>query len=149
MNKCKVLRVLGSAVAILFLCHSLFGQSSQGTIQGSVTDQTGGAMARATVSVIDVARGVTRTLVTDGAGAYVAPNLTPGPYTVRAEAMGFQTVDHPNVNVEVGQSIRVDFSLQPGAQNQTITVTSEVPAIDTTDATLGGTVSNQAINPCP
>lgn len=149
MNKYKVLRVLGGAVAIVFLCHSLFGQSSQGTIQGSVTDQTGGALARAMVSVIDATRGVTRTLATDSAGAYAAPNLTPGTYTVRAEAMGFQTVEHANVNVEVGQSIRVDFSLQPGAQNQTITVTSEVPAIDTTDATLGGTVSNQAINALP
>jgi hypothetical protein len=135
--------------AILLLSPPVFAQTSQGTIQGTVADQTGGAIARATVSVIDAARGITRTLITDSAGAYVAPNLTPGPYTVRAEAMGFQTVDHPNVNVEVGQSLRVDFSLQPGAQNQTITVTSEVPAINTTDATLGGTVSNQAINALP
>ena len=149
MSNCKVLRVLGSAVAILFFCHALFAQSSQGTIQGSVTDQSGGAIARSTVTVTDVARGVTRTLITDSAGAYVAPNLTPGAYTVRAEAMGFQTVDHSNINVEVGQSLRVDFTLQPGAQSQTITVTSEVPAINTTDATLGGTVSNQAINALP
>ena len=126
------------------LCLPLFSQTSQGTIQGGVFDQTGGAVAGAMVSVIDVARGVTRTLTTDGAGQYVATDLTPGTYTVRAEAKGFRTVEHSGVLVEVGQNIRVDLVVQPGEQTQTITVTGEIPAIDTTDATLGGTVSNEA-----
>ena len=51
--------------------------------------------------------------------------------------------------VEVGQNIRVDLVVQPGEQTQTITVTGEIPAVDTTDATLGGTVSNQSINALP
>ena len=79
----------------------------------------------------------------------MATNLTPGTYTVRAEAKGFRTVEHSGVLVEVGQNIRVDLVVQPGEQTQTITVTGEVPAIDTTDATLGGTVSNQSINALP
>ena len=79
----------------------------------------------------------------------MANNLTPGTYTVRAEAKGFRTVEHSGVLVEVGQSVRVDLVLQPGEQTQTVTVTGEVPAIDTTDATLGGTVSNQSINALP
>ena len=101
------------------------------------------------VTVIDVARGVTRNLMADGAGQYVAPDLNPGTYTVRAEAKGFRTEEHSGVLVEVGQNIRVDLVLQPGEQTQTITVTGEIPAIDTTDATLGGTVSNQSINALP
>ena len=68
----------------------------------------------------------------------MAPNVNPGTYTVKAEAKGFQALEHSNVQVEVSQNIRVDLTLQPGAQTQTITVTSEAPAIDTTDATLGG-----------
>ena len=149
MSDSRLRRALGIAAAILFFSASIFAQSSQGTIQGTVSDQTGGALARAIVTVVDVARGATRTLTADAAGAYVAPNLTPGSYTVRASAMGFQTVENANVQVEVGQSTRVDFTLQPGAQTQTITVTSEAPAVNTTDATLGGTVSNQAINALP
>ena len=121
----------------------LFSQNSQGGIQGGVFDQTGGAIAGATVTVIDVARGVNRVLNSDGAGQYVANNLNPGTYTVRAEAKGFRTEEHSGVLVEVGQNIRVDLVVQPGEQTQTITVTGEVPAIDTTDATLGGTISNQ------
>jgi Carboxypeptidase regulatory-like domain len=136
-------------IAVLLVSFPAFSQATQGTIQGGVFDQTGGAVAGATVTVNDVARGVTRTLVTDGAGQYVANQLTPGTYTVRATAQGFRTVEHSGVLVEVGQNIRVDLTVQPGEQAQTVTVTGEVPAIDTTDATLGGTVSNQAINALP
>ena len=134
-------------VASLF-CIPLHSQTSQGTIQGGVFDQTGGAVAGATVSVVDVARGVTRTLTTDDAGQYMANGLTPGTYTVRAEAKGFRNVEHSGVLVEVGQNIRVDLVVQPGEQTQTVTVTGEIPAVNTTDSTLGGTVSNQSINVC-
>jgi len=142
-------RVLGALCALGLICLPLLSQTNQGTIQGGVFDQTGGAVAGAAVSVIDVARGVTRTLTTDGAGQYIANALTPGTYTVRAEAKGFRTEEHSGVLVEVGQSVRVDLVVQPGEQTQTITVTSEVPAIDSADATLGGTVSNQSINSLP
>ena len=56
-----------------------------------------------------------------------ANDLTPGTYTVRAEAKGFRTVEHSGVLVEVGQTVRVDLVVQPGEQTQTITVTGEVP----------------------
>ncbi len=136
-------------VSLLFCCLPLFSQTSQGTIQGGIFDQTGGAVAGAMVTVVDVARGVTRTLTTDGAGQYIATDLTPGTYTVRAEAKGFRTIEHSGLLVEVGQNIRVDLVVQPGEQTQTITVTGEIPAVNTTDATLGGTVSNEAINALP
>lgn len=108
-----------------------------------------GAIAGAAVTVIDVARGVTRNLTTDDAGQYLAINLTPGTYTVRAEDKGFRTSEHSGLLVEVSDNIRVDLVLQPGEQAQTITVSGEVPAVDTTDATLGGTVSNNDINTLP
>jgi hypothetical protein len=144
------LSVFGAVILVTLVCAPLlFSQANQGTIQGGVFDQTGGAIPGASVTVIDVARGVMRTLTADSAGQYVAPNLTPGTYTVRAEAKGFRTVEHSGVLVEVGQTIRVDLTVQPGEQTQTITVTGELPAIDTTDSTLGGTVSNAAINALP
>jgi carboxypeptidase family protein len=146
----KKVRQLSRAGVVVFLfCLPLFSQTSQGTIQGGVFDQSGGAIAGATVTVLDVARGVTRVLTTDSAGQYVANGLTPGTYTVRAEAKGFRNVEHSGVLLEVGQNIRVDLVVQPGEQTQTITVTGEIPAVDTTDAVLGGTVSNQSINALP
>lgn len=149
MNPKKGKPFLLAMLALFLAWLPLFSQTSQGTIQGGVFDQSGGAVAGATVSVLDVARGVTRTLTTDDAGQYIANGLTPGTYTVRAEAKGFRNVEHSGVLLEVGQNIRVDLVVQPGEQTQTITVTGELPAIDTTDATLGGTVSNQSINALP
>jgi hypothetical protein len=148
-NAKKLMQVLGATIVCLLSCLPVFSQANQGNIQGGVFDQSGGAIVGATVTVIDVARGITRALTTDSAGQYVAVNVTPGTYTVRAEAKGFRTIEHTGVLVEVGQNIRVDLVVQPGEQTQTVTVTAEIPAIDTTDATLGGAISNQSINALP
>ena len=141
--------VLGVALAVVLICFPAFSQSGVGTIQGSVFDQTGAAIAGASVTVVDTARGINRPFTTDSAGAYNALNLLPGTYTVRAEAKGFQTIEHANVTVQVGVNSRVDLTLQPGAQTQTVTVTSEAPSVDTTDATLGGTVENSVMTALP
>jgi hypothetical protein len=82
----KALQFVGGFFAILILCVPAFSQGNMGRITGTVTDSSGGVIAGATVTVTDTARGVPRTLITDEAGLYNAPNLTPGNYTVRAEA---------------------------------------------------------------
>lgn len=148
-NGSSLARVLGLVLALCLICAPLFSQTTQGTIQGTVFDQSGGAIAGAMVTVVDVARGVSRTLTADSAGEYAATNLTPGTYTVRAEAKGFSTQEHSGVLVQVGENIRVDLTLSPGEQTQTVTVTGEVPSINTTDSTLGGAVTNQSINDLP
>src|SRR6266702_6506802 len=140
---------LGAALGVLLICLPLFSQGSYGRILGSVTDQSGGVIAGATVTVTDVDRGVSRNLTTDDAGEYNAPNLVPGKYTVRAESKGFRTVERQNVILEVGKEPRVDLSLQPGEQTQTLTVTEAIPLVETTNATLGGTLSNTDIVDLP
>ena len=136
-------------VAILMGCLPLFSQTTTGVIAGGVYDQSGGAIVGATVTVTDVARGLSRTLTTTSAGQYVADAQLPGTYTVTAVAMGFQTAQHLNVTLEVDQTVRVDMTLQPGSQTQTVTVTSVVPQIDTTNAVLGGTVTNNLVSNLP
>src|SRR5450759_1551651 len=144
--------------AIAFLCSAIgfclfslptFGQGNMGRILGGITDQSGGVIAGATVTIRDLQRGVSRTLTTDEAGEYNAPSLLPGTYTVRSEAKGFKTLERQNVLLQVGQDIRVDLTLQPGEQSQTITVTEQIPLMETTNATLGGTLSNETINELP
>jgi hypothetical protein len=136
--------------AALFLSVALIhAQANLGRISGTITDQTGGAMVGATVSVLDVQRGISRNLTTDDAGEYVAPNLTPGTYTVSAEAKGFKSGERAGILLETGKDLRIDLTLQPGNQDQRIVVTEEVPLVETTNATLGGTLSNQAINDLP
>ena len=145
----KAVQLLGGLFAVLLLCLPAFSQGSFGRILGTVTDQSGGVVAGATVTVIDTERGITRTLTTDDAGAYNAPNLTAGNYTVRVEAKGFKRIERQGIAIEVGHEVRVDLTVQPGEQNQTVTVTESVPLVETTNATQGGTLENADIIDLP
>jgi hypothetical protein len=124
-------------------------QSTAGRVLGSITDSTGASVAGATVVITDVQRGTSRTLATDDAGAYAAPDLTPGTYKIHVEAKGFKSVERPNVVIEVATDVRADFALQTGQVSETVVVNEEVPLLNTTSATLGGTLSNQEINDLP
>jgi Carboxypeptidase regulatory-like domain/TonB dependent receptor len=138
------------AAAVMCLASlPLFSQGTAGRILGGVTDQTGGAMSGATVTILDTARGTTRTLTTDPAGEYNAPNLLPSTYTIRAEAKGFKTVERSGIVLEVSGNLRVDLVMQPGEQTEKVTVTEALPLVETTNAELGGTLQNQVINDLP
>src|SRR5215471_8904166 len=145
----KAVRLLGIVLSLLFACMPGFAQSYTGRILGTVTDKSGAAISGATVTITDVARGTNRTLTTDEAGAYVAPNLVPGTYTVRAEGKGFTTVLRENIVLEVAKDVLIDLSLPTGDVSETVQVTGEIPLLDTTSATLGGTLSNNEINDLP
>src|SRR5436853_3520082 len=145
----KAMPLLGALAGVLLFSLALFSQTNYGRILGIVTDQTGGVISGATVTVIDTQRGVARTLMTDQAGEYNAPTLIPGTYTVRVQTNGFKQLERQNVLVEVGKDVRVDVTVQPGEQNQTVTVTESIPLVETTNATLGGALSNETINDLP
>jgi hypothetical protein len=145
----KAVFVAGTTLGMLLFSLSLFSQGNLGRILGTVTDQTGGVISGATVTMIDKDRGVARTLITDDAGEYNAPSLIPGTYTVRVEAKGFKRLERQNVALEVGKEIRVDLTVQPGEQTQSVTVTEAIPLVETTNATLGGTLNNADISDIP
>jgi hypothetical protein len=144
-----MLRLLLSIGLVVLLSLPVFAQGSQGAIQGAVFDSSGANIPGATVTITDVDRGTTRVLISDEAGQYAAAGLTVGNYKVRAELTGFATVERSNVRVEVGNNTRVDLTLMPGGQAETITITDEAAAVNTTTATLGGIVSNQEIQSLP
>jgi hypothetical protein len=145
----RAMHLLGGLFAVLLLCLPAFSQGNSGRILGTVTDQSGGVVAGATVTVVDTQRGVNRTLITDDAGQYNAPNLTSGTYTVRVEAKGFKKLERQNVVLEIGKEVRIDLIVQPGEQEQTVTVTESVPLVETTNATLGGTINSQQVADLP
>src|SRR6202521_2659210 len=145
----KAVQLLVGTMGLLLLCLPLFSQGSSGRILGTVTDQSGGVVAGATITIIDKDRGVARNLTTDDAGEYNAPTLIPGTYTVRAAAKGFRTLDRENVELGVGKEIRVDLTVQTGQQEQTVVVTESIPLVETTNAALGGTLNNADIQDMP
>lgn len=105
----KALFVFAASLGVLFSYQSVFAQANTGHLLGTITDQSGAVIAGATVTVIDQQRGISRPLTTDSAGAYSAPNLIPGTYTVRAGATGFQLLERASISVEVGEDVRVDL----------------------------------------
>src|SRR5580658_5658426 len=143
------IRVLGVVSMMLAGSVPTFSQTTAGRILGTVSDQSGAAVAGAAVVITDVQHGTTRSVATDASGEYSAPELQPGVYKVRAEAKGFKSVERVNIVVEVAEDLRVDISLPPGLVSETVIVTEEVPLVNTTSATLGGTLSNAEINDLP
>jgi Carboxypeptidase regulatory-like domain/TonB dependent receptor len=145
----RLATVLVVVYVTLLFCGTAYPQGNTGRILGVVTDQSGGYVAGAKVTITDVARGVSQTLTADSDGAYVAINLLPGTYSVRVEYKGFKTFERKNILLEVGKDVRIDAVLQPGSTNERIVITEEVPMVDTTSTTLGGTISNEIINDLP
>jgi hypothetical protein len=149
ISSTKVRHVAAVSLGMLLFCLPVFAQLNYGRVFGGVTDQSGGVIAGATVTIIDVDRGLPRPLVTDSAGEYNAPSLLAGKYTIRVEAKGFQTVERQNVVLEVGENVRVDVTMQPGEQTQTVTVTESIPILNTADAQLSGSVESKQLDDLP
>lgn len=142
-------RWLLAAFSLLMFSLPALAQSTAGRILGTLTDQSGAAVAGASVVITDMQRGTSRTFTTDESGAYVAADLQPGTYMIRVAAKGFKSVERPNVQIEVATDVRADFALQPGQVTEIVTISEEVPLVNTTSATLGGTLSNKEINDLP
>jgi len=145
----KAAEVLGVTLGALLMCLPLFSQANFGRILGIVSDQSGGVIPGAMVTIVDTQRGVARTLTTNEVGEYNAPTLIPGTYMVRVEAKGFKKLERENVVLEVGRDVQVDVTVQPGERTETITVTDSIPLVQTTNDTLGGTLDNADINDMP
>ena len=142
-------RLLLATFTLLLFSASALAQSTAGRILGTVSDQSGAAVAGATVVITDAQRGTSRTTTTDESGAYAAPDLQPGTYKIHVEAKGFKTTERPNVQIEVATDVRADFALQPGQVTETVTINEDIPLVNTTSSTLGGTLSNKEINDLP
>jgi len=141
--------IVGLGCAALLLAFPLFSQVNTGRILGTVSDQTGGVIAGAAVVVTNTETGVARSLVTDGAGEYDAPNLNPGKYSVRVSTAGFQAFERQNIELEVGKDDRIDAQLTPGQVTQTVIVSEAIPLLDATSATVTGIINTENIVDIP
>src|ERR1700735_4387535 len=127
-----------------------WAQSFRGTIQGTVTDSSGAALVGATVTVHNIDTGVDRITNTTTDGGYLMPELPVGTYDVIVEMSGFQKSKVAGVAVAVAAERRVDGALQPGQVNQQIVVSGEeVPVVETSSDTLGGTFESSAVEDLP
>ena len=143
---------LGSALVLLLALNSgtrVMAQQYFGIIVGNVSDQSGAAVPDCTVTATNVNTGLTRTTKTDAAGGYRFESMVPGPYTVKAEKTGFQTSEVAQQELHVAASLTMDVVLQVGSVTQTVEVQAVAPLLNTTNATVGTTITNNNVLEMP
>ncbi len=119
--------------------------AGDGAITGTVTDTTGAVVPNATVTATNDSTGVETKRTTSGSGLYQIGPLIIGSYSVTVSASGFQTFTQQNVVINENQIFGLNPVIKVGNQSQTVTVTEAPPQLDTTSATLGGTISGQEV----
>jgi hypothetical protein len=116
------------------------GQSITGTLVGTITDQQGAAVSSATVKATNVDTGIAHSALSNAQGEYRIEYLAVGHYTVEVQASNFETFLQKNVSLTVDQTQRVDVALHLGAVQETVTVSTAPPLVNTSSAELGRTV---------
>ncbi len=145
----RVVGTLTAVVLTLGLVVPAVAQTVTGTIQGTVTDQSGAVLPGVTVTIANTATGVTREAVTDAAGLFAAPGLQIGPYEVTATLQGFASTRQGGVNLTVGQTLTLRLEMAVAAIATTVTVSGEAPVIETTRSQVSATVNATAVANLP
>jgi uncharacterized membrane protein len=127
----------------------LNAQVTTATITGTVVDPSGAAVAEAAIQVKNRGTDATQSVTSDGQGRFNVPSLSVGDYDVTASKAGFATLVRTGITLTVGNSTVVDFVLQVGQSNQTVTVAADTAQVDTTSSTLANLVDSRQIVDLP
>lgn len=127
-----------AVVCVMVIAEALcFGQVERGGISGSVTDSSGGSIAKVKISATNEATGTVSRVETTQDGLYKIPYLPAGKYTLLMESDGFTPYRVTEIPVLVGQITTIDATLKPGALQQEVTVTASALAIERVSSSLG------------
>jgi Carboxypeptidase regulatory-like domain len=144
----KFISFLFAAFLLAAAAHAQ-GVGASGDITGTINDPSGAAIPKAKVTATDVAKGFTRTTLTDERGEYRLSGLLPSTYTTSAEAQNFQPAVQHNVVLNIGETVVLDFHLTLSQVTQSVEVTSEPPVVETERSHLANTVTEDYIKDLP
>ena len=144
-------------ITAIFVCALALGApalaqstAANGTIEGTISDTSGGVLPGVTVTITNVDTGVERSLTTNEKGLYRAPLLPLGKYRVVAELQGFKKFEQTDIRLSVGQTATVNATLAVGTVSETITVSStDIPALDIARIDIGHTMSELEVHNLP
>jgi len=146
----RTLWVLLVALSLLVSASPfLYGQSTYGSIAGSVTDTSGATVTDANVTLTNLGTAEKRTQSSGSDGLFTFVNLFAGQYRIDVEKQGFKHFTRLGVTVEVQQSTHIDAALQVGEVSQTVEVTSEIPLLQAETSSLGTVVDQRETNELP
>ena len=142
---CVVVGALLSLVAI----SPAFGQGAVSEVNGTALDSSQAVLPGVTITLTEETTGLSRTVVSNEAGRWVLPAVTPGRYTIKAELGGFQTQNRSGVVVNVGQAITINLTLPVGTLSDQVTVTGEAPLVEVTKSEVGTNITGENIEALP
>ena len=137
------------AILCLLTTSSVWAQDTRGTITGRVTDPSGAVITGANVVVSNTATGTKATLNTNTDGIYRAGFLNPGIYEVEVSAPGFKKAVRNAIEVRVADRLEINIPMEIGASEQQVTVTSDVPLLNTESASLGTVIDSKRVASLP
>lgn len=146
--KHSILHVCSLAFILFQAANNLTAQTTS-TIEGTVKDKQGLAMAGAQVRATRNELAVDRTVTTDSDGSYRITTLPPGVYEIKVTKEGFQSEVFKNLEVTLNRTLTLDITLQVGALNQTVEVDSATPLLETAASSTGSTITPQQIEDMP
>lgn len=135
--------------AVLLLSSAGLRGQTFGEITGHVTDTTGAVVPGAVVSIVNAATSGSRETTTNDSGNYTLPSVPPGFYNVKVERTGFRTATSNHVEVQVQQSVRLDFALEVGQITESIEVQASTDELQQENSTIGTVVETHQIAELP
>src|SRR5712692_4709835 len=129
----------------LIFASFLRSQTLDTGILGTIVDPSGATIGGVSLTIIQLATGVRRTIATAADGKFEVRYLLPGEYTAEAQAAGFRTERRTGIVIQIGQQARIDFTLQLAGVSETVEVRSSTPLLQTENATLGEVVGPERI----
>ena len=143
-SKAGRITVLLCAVAV-----ALGAQSYQGGVRGTVTDPQGAAVSGTKITLTNTGTGVVRSTLTTGDGTYVFSDVDPATYSVAAESPSFKHYEQTGVLVGTQEFVTVDVTMQMGNVSQSVTVTEQVPLVESSNASQGQVLDRQQLVDLP
>ncbi len=135
---------------MLMVPASGFGQAVYGSLYGTVTDSSGGALPNATVTITDTNKNTSDEIKTNGAGEYRAEHLIPDTYSIKVTTNGFKTSETTGIIVYADSSLKVDAKLEVGGATESVEVNADaVPILKTDRADVSTTFSQKEVQDLP
>lgn len=145
----RIIPIWLAVLCLLLLGAPIFAQTTGATLQGTITDDQGGVLPGASLTVTNADTGWTREVVSDARGWYRVAALPPGPYEVKISMPGFVAYVRQGLVLSIGQEATVNHSLKIATVAETITVTGQSPLVETTSNTLSKTISRTELDTLP
>jgi Carboxypeptidase regulatory-like domain len=139
------IRLLLAIGALISFIPLLRAQTTNATLSGVVTDESGAVVSHAQIVVTLLATGEQRTAESSDAGAYSLAALPIGTYSISATAPGFKRLTIPSVTLQVGQAASLDLKLAIGAVSEVVTVSEQLPLMNSASSSVSQVVENRSI----